>query len=519
MILAVNATRKNIFTLILLVLTTNVIHTRSFLVSDRLGDVVSRLQQQPGRHTDRLSTSSTNAVLHGIIFRGKGIPYAESYEEQRLRFLWENEPFKAVQGVVSSVLSQQQGQDGLGLGHSINNKSNNLPLLKRIENVDQQAHVSLPDKTGYEDLFQNLYCNDGADYGTTAPFPTPNANTRSKKWGDDKVKHYALVVAYRGDDFCGWQRQPNNNVKPSVQGTLEDSLQSLLLSSPLTLSSTSRVVSGRQQRQQREQHYQLKPPNLRVCGRTDSGVHAVGQVCRLRTTKNQMVTASIIQNHLNCDHFYNKNEARQQKRPLGLKCLYAQRVPRSFHPTFGATCRAYMYLIDIPRPTSTTASTMGFAKACGIEKAGISDETSTAATTLTREQIERLNDMLEYLEQKDLDYIGLSYGKLKTQTSNCVLYHAKAHLVEYGPSAIGTGTAVDTTSSTAICIELVGNRFLRRMVRLLVATALRLVFTLQGLPAEDALYKLILECDRSLAHQPAPPNGLMFVGSRFSSET
>ena len=55
-----------------------------------------------------------------------------------------------------------------------------------------------------------------------------------------------------------------------------------------------------------------------------------------------------------------------------------------------------------------------------------------------------------------------------------------------------------------------------------MSTALRIVLPqhpssdLVQLPAEDALYKLILERDRALAHRPAPPDGLIFVGARFS---
>ncbi len=60
-----------------------------------------------------------------------------------------------------------------------------------------------------------------------------------------------LVVAYDGSDFSGWAAQPGLR---TVQGTLEAALMTVL-----------RVQSA----------------PLTVAGRTDAGVHALGQVCHL----------------------------------------------------------------------------------------------------------------------------------------------------------------------------------------------------------------------------------------------
>jgi tRNA pseudouridine38-40 synthase len=62
-----------------------------------------------------------------------------------------------------------------------------------------------------------------------------------------------LTIAYDGTDFCGWQRQPQSR---TVQGTIEDALARL---------AGKRVpVVG--------------------AGRTDAGVHALGQVASFRTS-------------------------------------------------------------------------------------------------------------------------------------------------------------------------------------------------------------------------------------------
>ena len=59
---------------------------------------------------------------------------------------------------------------------------------------------------------------------------------------------YVMKVAYDGTEYAGWQRQKN---ALSVQEVLEDALER-------ALGITVRVVAS---------------------GRTDAGVHAVGQVC------------------------------------------------------------------------------------------------------------------------------------------------------------------------------------------------------------------------------------------------
>ncbi len=69
---------------------------------------------------------------------------------------------------------------------------------------------------------------------------------------DQAVLRLRLDVAYDGTDFCGWARQPGLR---SVQGELEAALRATL-----------RVADG-------------TPVRVAVAGRTDAGVHAVGQVC------------------------------------------------------------------------------------------------------------------------------------------------------------------------------------------------------------------------------------------------
>src|SRR5262245_56993685 len=86
---------------------------------------------------------------------------------------------------------------------------------------------------------------------------------------------YSLLLSYLGSGFCGWQKQKRPSVsghseKPSVQATLEHALHKM----------TGETVS------------------LVGSGRTDSGVHAVGQVAHF-VLKNKEWNADIIRKGLN----------------------------------------------------------------------------------------------------------------------------------------------------------------------------------------------------------------------------
>ena len=72
-------------------------------------------------------------------------------------------------------------------------------------------------------------------------------------------RRYRLDIAYQGTDFNGWGRQPGLR---TVQGTLEDALATIFRRAG-------------------------EPPQLTVAGRTDAGVHAVGQVAHVDLTPEQ----------------------------------------------------------------------------------------------------------------------------------------------------------------------------------------------------------------------------------------
>ncbi|APG83227.1 tRNA pseudouridine synthase A [Sinorhizobium americanum CCGM7] len=117
------------------------------------------------------------------------------------------------------------------------------------------------------------------------------------------MPRYRLTVEYDGSDYVGWQRQENG---PSVQEAIEKAVLSL----------TGETVS------------------IRGAGRTDSGVHAMGQVAHVDLTREWKTHT--LRNALNA-HLTLAAER--------VSILDAAEVPPEFDARFSAVRRHYLYRI------------------------------------------------------------------------------------------------------------------------------------------------------------------------------
>ena len=128
------------------------------------------------------------------------------------------------------------------------------------------------------------------------------------------MPRYRLLVEYDGGPYVGWQRQENG---PSAQGALEGAVLSL----------TGETVS------------------IRGAGRTDSGVHALGQVAHVdlqRTWREEKLRNAL-----------NAHLALRQER---VSVLAVAVVPDSFDARFSAIKRHYLYrIINRPAPLTVEA--------------------------------------------------------------------------------------------------------------------------------------------------------------------
>jgi len=119
------------------------------------------------------------------------------------------------------------------------------------------------------------------------------------------VPTYRLLVEYEGTKFSGWQAQASGR---TVQGVLLEML---------------RALTGERE------------VDLQGAGRTDAGVHALGQVASLRCRQS-----------LDCRKLLRDLE---RELPADLAVLAVEAAPRGFHARHDATSRAYRYQIATRR--------------------------------------------------------------------------------------------------------------------------------------------------------------------------
>ena len=117
----------------------------------------------------------------------------------------------------------------------------------------------------------------------------------------DRGRCFKLLLAYDGTDFCGWEKQAQG--ERTVRGVLEESLYKVTGSTPTVVGS----------------------------GRTDSGVHALGQVVSF--TLDTVLPEETIQRALNA------------YLPRDVRILQVSRAPDDFHARYSTRFKSYFYQI------------------------------------------------------------------------------------------------------------------------------------------------------------------------------
>src|SRR6266705_5417748 len=112
------------------------------------------------------------------------------------------------------------------------------------------------------------------------------------------MRHFKLTIAYDGTDFHGWQMQAN---KPTIQGEIVSVLQQL---------TQEKII-------------------LHGAGRTDAGVHALGQVASFRT-----------QSGLSAQEF---QRALNALLPPTIRIVGAEEVGPDFSARWSARSKIYRY--------------------------------------------------------------------------------------------------------------------------------------------------------------------------------
>jgi len=117
---------------------------------------------------------------------------------------------------------------------------------------------------------------------------------------DPSLQGHKLTIAYRGTDFAGWQIQPG---KRTVQQSIEDALEK---------------IWG-------------KKISLQGSGRTDTGVHALGQVASFNAPR--LHTGAVVLRALNANL------------PRDVRIVKCRLVTPAFHARFDSQGKTYRYQI------------------------------------------------------------------------------------------------------------------------------------------------------------------------------
>jgi tRNA pseudouridine38-40 synthase len=241
-----------------------------------------------------------------------------------------------------------------------------------------------------------------------------------------------LLVAYDGSSFAGFQAQPGQR---TVQGALEDALAEIA----------------------------QRPVRTKAAGRTDAGVHALGQVV---TFSDDALDADVVM------------RAMPALLPSDVAVVDAQQGPEGFESRRSALSRSYVYLLwchEAAHPIYRKYSLW------------------------TRENLDvrKINDSLRYIVGTH-DFT--SFGRVRPDQSP--------------ERTILSASAVD--DAPFIRIAVTGQSFLHQMVRSLVGTALEI-----GTGKRDVSFMrdALVARDRQAAGQVAPPHGLTLVDVAYDGIT
>jgi len=247
------------------------------------------------------------------------------------------------------------------------------------------------------------------------------------------MRHFKLTIAYDGTDFHGWQMQGN---KPTIQGEIVNVLQRL----------TQEKIF------------------LHGAGRTDAGVHALGQVASFKT-----------QSGLSSQEF---QRALNALLPSAIRIVAAEEVGPDFHARWSAQRKTYRYrlyrgkvvppplwryVLHYPFPLDEDAM-----RAAAARFVGTHDFTAFAASAASED------------EERE-------------RSTEREIYSAEL---------------ARTADNEELVFTVSGRSFLRYMVRKMVGTLLEVG---RGRLQPEDIDRLYETKDRSRAGPTVPPQGLVMV--------
>ena len=257
-----------------------------------------------------------------------------------------------------------------------------------------------------------------------------------------KFKNIKLTISYDGTNYSGWQRQRN---KKTIQGVIEDTL---------------RELTGE------------KELKLYGSGRTDAGVHAIGQVANFKTKANIPIDKwNIILNNL---------------LPRDIIIKFSKEVDIKFHSRYSAKSRIYKYyLINRLRKNEIfSAKGLFLSRYCYLCNYHL--------------DIEKMKKTAQYLigyhDFNTFSCFNQKRGELlKNKTRNI----KKINIIKKGQ---------------LIIFSIEADAFLYKMTRVIVGTLID--FSIKNKEPEEIL-EILENNNRKKIGQVVPPNGLYLLKVKY----
>lgn len=240
------------------------------------------------------------------------------------------------------------------------------------------------------------------------------------------MRNIKLKIEYDGSGFNGWQKQPN---KLNIQGEIERAITQI----------TGEEV------------------DLIASGRTDAGVHSLGQVANFKTNSNIPTEKFPI--------------ALNTKLKRSIRILEAKEVEPRFHSRYNCKKKTYRYIIN--------NSENGTAIYRNLEY-----------NFSQKLNVENMNEAIKYFIGEH-DFKGFKASGTSSKSSIRTIYDAKVY-----------------KDGERIIIELTGNGFLYNMVRIISGTLVEVGI---GKINPEEIENIIKSGDRKMAGKTLPPQGLYLV--------
>ena len=241
------------------------------------------------------------------------------------------------------------------------------------------------------------------------------------------MRNIKLTIEYDGKDFNGWQKQPN---KLNIQGTIEKAIEEI----------TGEKI------------------DLIASGRTDSGVHSLGQVANFKTNSNIPIEKIPI--------------AINSKLKKSILIKSAEEVDEKFHSRLTCKKKTYRYVIN-------------------NSKYGTAIYRNLETHIPIKLDIDKMKKAIKYFEGEH-DFKAFKASGTSSKSSIRTIY--KAEIIE--------------KENEKIWIELTGNGFLYNMVRIIAGT---LVDVGLGKIQPETIPNILESRKRENAGKTLPPQGLYLV--------